>query len=69
MRRPKDPLIRGVSTSTNGENWTESILWNFNGTDGAEPVAGLITDSHGNLYGSTFWRRSFRTGDGVPADA
>ena len=41
--------------STSGGNWTESILWSFgNGTDGSHPVAGLIMDQGGNLYGTTF---------------
>ena len=41
--------------STDGENWTESILWNFNsnGTDGYNPRAGVIMDTRGNLYGTT----------------
>ena len=40
--------------STHGENWTESILWDFgNGTDGSSPAAGLIVDAAGNLYGTT----------------
>ena len=35
--------------------WTESILWSFgNGTDGNQPLAGLIMDARGNLYGTTF---------------
>jgi len=33
---------------------TEKILWSFgNGTDGANPVAGVIRDAAGNLYGTT----------------
>jgi uncharacterized repeat protein (TIGR03803 family) len=32
----------------------ESVLWNFgNGTDGQSPVAALIMDTSGNLYGTT----------------
>jgi uncharacterized repeat protein (TIGR03803 family) len=34
--------------------WTEKVLYNFNGgNDGAAPVAGLILDSEGALYGTT----------------
>jgi uncharacterized repeat protein (TIGR03803 family) len=35
--------------------WTETILHAFsgNGTDGYNPVSGLILDSAGNLYGTT----------------
>jgi uncharacterized repeat protein (TIGR03803 family) len=33
---------------------TETILWSFgNGTDGANPLAGVILDMQGNLYGTT----------------
>ena len=33
---------------------TETILWSFgNGTDGANPVAGVVLDTKGNLYGTT----------------
>ncbi len=36
-----------------GSGWTESILHNFqSGSDGGFPVAGLIFDSSGNLYGT-----------------
>lgn len=42
-----------------GGKWTESVLYNFNGkigsssNDGADPEAGLVFDSPGNLYGTT----------------
>jgi uncharacterized repeat protein (TIGR03803 family) len=38
----------------NGDgSWTESVLHSFNGSDGANPVAGLIFDAAGSLYGTT----------------
>ena len=33
---------------------TETVLYNFTGADGANPYAGLIRDSAGNLHGTTF---------------
>lgn len=37
-----------------GGGWTESILYNFtNGSDGRNPVGGLIIDGGGTLYGTT----------------
>jgi len=37
-----------------GSGWTEQILYNFTGgADGGQPVAGLIFDQAGNLYGTT----------------
>ena len=43
-------------------SWTERVLHSF-GTDGAEPVAGLIFDAAGNLYGTT--EVSGKVGGGV----
>jgi uncharacterized repeat protein (TIGR03803 family) len=41
-----------------GAGWTEKVLYNFNwngnGTDAANPSAGLIFDAAGNLYGTTY---------------
>ncbi len=38
-----------------GAGWSESILYSFNGppTDGTGPIAGVIFDSAGNIYGTT----------------
>jgi uncharacterized repeat protein (TIGR03803 family) len=37
-----------------GVSWTETTIYNFqNGSDGASPAGGLVSDSSGNLYGTT----------------
>jgi uncharacterized repeat protein (TIGR03803 family) len=37
-----------------GGNWTESVLHSFSGgKDGGEPVANVILDANGDLYGTT----------------
>jgi hypothetical protein len=42
-------LVRGT-----GGTWTEKILYGFTGgADGGNPIAGLVFDSAGNLYGTT----------------
>ena len=42
-----------LSLAANGK-WTQTVLYSFQGgTDGGTPVAGLIFDSAGNLYGTT----------------
>jgi uncharacterized repeat protein (TIGR03803 family) len=33
--------------------WTETVLHNFDGTDGSNPIGGLVIDSSGNLFGTT----------------
>jgi uncharacterized repeat protein (TIGR03803 family) len=37
----------------NDGSWSESVIHLFNGYDGAFPVAGVIFDAAGNLYGTT----------------
>lgn len=39
--------------SPSGGGWTETVLYSFHGSDGAQPFAGLTLDSSGNLYGAT----------------
>lgn len=34
-------------------NGKEMVLHSFTGADGADPVAGVTMDAHGNLYGTT----------------
>jgi uncharacterized repeat protein (TIGR03803 family) len=38
---------------TGDGNWTEKVLFSFNGTDGNDPQASLIMDAVGNVYGTT----------------
>jgi hypothetical protein len=41
-------------TANSDGTWTETTLYSFaGGKDGAQPVAGLILDAAGNLYGTT----------------
>jgi uncharacterized repeat protein (TIGR03803 family) len=39
--------------TNNGGQWTQTLIHNFQDGDGAYPIAGLISDSSGNLYGAT----------------
>jgi uncharacterized repeat protein (TIGR03803 family) len=42
--------------------WTEKVLHNFSGSDGSEPVSGLVFDASGDLYGTTFSGGGFGKG-------
>ncbi len=44
------------SLAPNGESYTESVIYNFQGTansDGTNPQGALTADAAGNLYGVT----------------
>lgn len=46
--------ILSMSSNSRAFGASESVLWSFgNGSDGNEPLASLITDIKGNLYGTT----------------
>jgi uncharacterized repeat protein (TIGR03803 family) len=46
-----------------GGAWTETTLHTFqNGSDGAVPVPGVVLDSSGNLYGTTYYGGSANVG-------
>jgi len=36
-----------------GPAWVETLLYNFAGADGNQPVGGVVFDASGNLYGTT----------------
>jgi uncharacterized repeat protein (TIGR03803 family) len=43
-----------IAKTAAGYASTPTTLVSFNGTDGANPVAGLIADANGNLFGTTY---------------
>jgi uncharacterized repeat protein (TIGR03803 family) len=50
----KDGIVFRLAPPAKGAtSWTETVLHSFTGKDGANPVAGLVFDSEGNLYGTT----------------
>jgi hypothetical protein len=40
-------------TPHKGENWTEKVLWSFDGNDGESPSPNVVLDASGNVYGTT----------------
>jgi uncharacterized repeat protein (TIGR03803 family) len=50
-------FLMGASASAQ-----ESVLFSFNNQDGNEPLAGLVSDASGNLYGTTFYGGAYGVG-------
>ena len=51
-----------LSAGQNG-TWTETVLHSFDGNDGLTPVAGMIVDRSGNLYGTTLYGGDYGYGN------
>ena len=48
--------------SPSGGSYTETVLWNFTGADGAHPASALIADTAGDLYGTTAFGGAYAGG-------
>jgi uncharacterized repeat protein (TIGR03803 family) len=46
-----DGTVFKLTHTTSG--WKETLLHSFQGPDGSQPIAGLVFDAKGNLYGTT----------------
>jgi uncharacterized repeat protein (TIGR03803 family) len=49
-------------TPTPSGFWTETVLYNFNGTYGSGPAGSVVFDKNGNLYGTSFTGGTFGVG-------
>lgn len=60
----RDTLDCGVvfELSPSASGWSEGFVYDFTGGDGENPVAGLTIDTSGNLYGTTEFGGTNRTG-------
>jgi len=48
----------------NGDGtWNYQVIHTFNDMDGAGPLAGVVFDTHGNLYGTTAFGGSYQSGN------
>ena len=48
-------MLASASWGAGQTVWTETVLCSFNGIKGNNPLAGLIADGAGNLFGTTQW--------------
>jgi len=49
-------------TPSEGDRWTETVLYSFGGSDGEEPRAPLTFDAAGNLYGNAEFGGAYGAG-------
>ena len=65
-------LILGLMLATNAiqaaQAQTYKVLFTFDIADGLNPVGGLVRDSAGNLYGTTFFGGTYTNGVAFKAD-
>lgn len=58
-----DGVIYELSPATG--SWLETVLFDFNGTTGRNPEAGLVFGSNGSLYGTTSAGNPMKGGSGI----
>jgi len=56
-----DGIVFELGLSPDGQ-WAETVLHDFNWTDGAHPQANLVFDNAGNLYGTTVYGGAYGKG-------
>src|ERR1700722_3590783 len=55
-------LMLAMSAIQGAQAQTFTVLYTFTGTDGANPIGGLVEDEAGNLYGTTFFGGTYGNG-------
>ncbi len=54
-----------MALASTGTAQTESVLFSFNYANGSFPIDGLVADSKGNLYGTTYYGGTNNSNNGV----
>jgi len=56
-------IVLLVSFTLSARAWgSETVVFDFSGSDGSQPYGGLISDSKGNLYGTTYTGGAYEGG-------